>query len=94
MSTAELAAHSGISDSRFVWGLLKMPRQDGQVLRERALWVLNPDYLPPYVKRAIEVLRDKGWRLQPPGFAMPREKYGVEPNVRANLDPTVGTQDE
>ncbi len=66
MTSAQLMHALQLPDTRNVWGVFKLLRANGQVLREGQFWTLNPDYLPPYMVRAIEALRDLGWSVNPP----------------------------
>lgn len=52
--------------SRQVWGLLKVPRERGQVRNDERGWSLNPDYLGHDVALAVDLLRSKGWTVTPP----------------------------
>lgn len=59
----EDAEHGDDRDEDAEKGLATLDRR---VLRQDGRWLMNPDYLPPYVNRAIEVLRDLGWSVEPP----------------------------
>lgn len=65
VSTTVLADSVGLT-SRLVWGLLKVPRDRGQVRSQDGYWSLNPDYLGHDVAQAVELLRSKGWTVTPP----------------------------
>lgn len=65
ISTA-LLANTACLTSRQVWGLLKVPRERGQVRNDERGWSLNPDYLGHDVAQAVELLRSKGWTVTPP----------------------------
>ena len=51
---------------RQVWGLLKAPRQRGQVAFDGQRWSLNTHYAGHQVERAAALLRDLGWTVEPP----------------------------
>lgn len=53
-------------EPRQVWGLLKAPRQRGQVFHEGGRWSLNTHYAGHQVERAAALLRDLGWTVTPP----------------------------
>lgn len=56
-------------ESRVVWGLLKAPRQRGEVLYADGYWSASPDYDPANraaILAAATLLRRNGWRVQPP----------------------------
>lgn len=53
-------------DSRQVWGLLKAPRERGQVKFAGGRWALNDNYRGAAVERAAELLRSRGWTVNPP----------------------------
>ena len=65
MMTAELASAT-MMDSRQVWGLLKGPREAGQVRFDDGLWELDRDFPGTNVLRAAELLRSRGWRVIEP----------------------------
>lgn len=65
MCTADLAASINLS-VRLTWGLLKAPRDRGQVHIIGGEWELVPDYVPPDVRRAADLLRGLGWAVSPP----------------------------
>ena len=65
VSTSVLADTVGLT-SRQVWGLLKVPRERGQVRNDERGWSPNPDYLGHDVAQAVELLRSKGWQVTPP----------------------------
>ena len=64
-TTSELASFAGMT-SRQVWGLLKAPRACGQVQFANGRWSLAPDFHGRDVQRAITLLRNLGWRVEPP----------------------------
>lgn len=64
-STLTLAVCSDLTP-RQVWGLLKVPRQRGQVAFDSGVWRLNTDYAGHQVERAAALLRDLGWTVTPP----------------------------
>ena len=70
--TAELAQAVGLCTRR-VWGLLKNARSSGQVLFSDSTWQHNHDWLPADIERAAQLLRDAGWRVEPPPCS-PRAK--------------------
>lgn len=51
---------------RQVWGLLKQPRAIGQVQFADGRWALCEHFPGRDVQRAIELLKDKGYRIQGP----------------------------
>lgn len=51
---------------RQVWGLLKAPRQHGQVRFDGRFWELVEGFAGRDVERAAALLRSRGWRVQPP----------------------------
>jgi len=65
LPTAALGARCDL-DSRQVWGLLKTPRDAGQVRFDGGRWSLVQDYPGRDVQRAAELLRARGWKLTPP----------------------------
>lgn len=64
-STNELARVLGL-ETRAIWGLLKTPRERGQVEFLLGYWSLNRNYLPPEIQKAVELLRSHGWTVQRP----------------------------
>jgi hypothetical protein len=61
-------------DSRAVWGLLKAPRQRGQVRYERGMWSAVDDYdreLQLDISTAAALLRRHGWTVRPPRSGQP-----------------------
>lgn len=71
LSTVDLARATGL-ESRLVWGLLKAPRERGQVRFADGLWSLNHDYVEQQhddVVRAAALLRSNGWSVEPPRTA-------------------------
>lgn len=52
--------------SAAVWGLLKIPRQTGQVLFDGAHWVMGDDFVPPKIQKAAQLLRKAGWTVIEP----------------------------
>lgn len=56
-------------ESRLVWGLLKAPRQRGQVAFADGLWSVVDGYdarLRADLAAAARLLRSNGWRVLPP----------------------------
>lgn len=51
---------------RQVWGLLKAPRQRGQVFFDAGRWSVNHNYAGHQIERAAALLRDLGWTVLPP----------------------------
>lgn len=49
-----------------VWGLLKNPRAIGQVRFDGERWSLVPEFAGRDVERAAALLREHGWRVEPP----------------------------
>jgi hypothetical protein len=64
-STLTLAVRADLTP-RQVWGLLKTPRNIGQVRFEAGRWTLMPDFQGREVERAAALLRACGWRVQRP----------------------------
>jgi hypothetical protein len=58
-------------DPRLVWGLLKGPRQAGQVVFNNGRWSLVPGFAGRAVERAAALLRGLGWQVVPPRGARP-----------------------
>lgn len=52
--------------SRQVWGLLKAPREVGQVHFAGGRWSLSRSFAGRDVERAAMLLRSKGWLVKPP----------------------------
>lgn len=52
--------------SRQVWGLLKAPRDFGQVRFDAGRWSLVREFAGRDVERATALLRDLGWRVEAP----------------------------
>lgn len=65
-TTAELAAFIGAEHSKHVWGLLKDQRKRGEVLCTAGIWSMNPNYLTKQVAAAADLLRQHGWKVEPP----------------------------
>jgi hypothetical protein len=56
--------------SMSVWGLLKIPRQTGQVLFDGTHWMMGDNYVPAKLQRAARLLREAGWTVvEPAGTA-------------------------
>jgi hypothetical protein len=72
-TSSELASLAGMT-SRRVWGLLKAPRDYGQVQFADGRWSLASDWHGRDVQRAIALLRNRGWRVEPPKAANCRDK--------------------
>lgn len=53
-------------EPRLVWGLLKGPRDRGQVRFEAGRWSLVRDFAGRDVERAAALLRARGWLVEPP----------------------------
>ncbi|WP_066338434.1 hypothetical protein [Azohydromonas lata] len=66
LTTAELARATGLQD-KLVWGLLKARRTAGQVVHDGEAWEINEAWIPPEIKRAVELLRSRGWTCVAPG---------------------------
>lgn len=66
LTTEELSRATGLQGN-LVWGLLKSRRCAGQVFHRDGAWGINPDWLPPEIKRAAELLRSRGWTVVAPG---------------------------
>jgi len=65
LPTAALGSRCDL-DSRQVWGLLKTPRDAGQVVFEGGRWALTRDYPGREIQRAVKLLQARGWHVQPP----------------------------
>lgn len=65
-TTASLCVRAEL-DSRQVWGLLKAPRDAGQVRFIDGRWSLNADWQGRDIERAAKLLRDAGWTVRAPG---------------------------
>ncbi len=52
--------------SRQVWGLLKAPREVGQVHFGGGRWSLSRSFAGRDIERAAKLLRSKGWLVKPP----------------------------
>jgi hypothetical protein len=56
--------------SMSVWGLLKIPRQTGQVRFDGTHWMMGTDYVPQKLQKAAQLLRQAGWTVvEPAGSA-------------------------
>jgi len=64
-TTLVLAVRADLTP-RQVWGLLKAPRERGQVLFEAGRWRMAPTWQGRDVERAAALLRARGWRVEPP----------------------------
>jgi len=64
-TTLTLADRADLT-SRQVWGLLKAPRALGQVRFDGGLWDLVDGFAGRDLERAAALLRDHGWRVEPP----------------------------
>ena len=65
MTTFDLTIKSGL-EVRAIWGLLKQPRAIGQVRFDAGRWSIERQFAGRDVERAVALLRDAGWRVQPP----------------------------
>ncbi len=65
ISTADLAKAASMP-TKTIWGLLRLPRDRGQVAFADGKWALVHDYCGTDVMRAAELLRSKGWRVEKP----------------------------
>lgn len=65
MPTLALAVTVDLTPNQ-VWGLLKCPRDRGQVSFDGGRWSLNRDWPGADVMRAAALLRSKGWVVEPP----------------------------
>lgn len=73
---AEMARHHSITTAalanavdmttKTIWGLLRLPRDRGQVTFDEGKWALAQDYHGADVMRAAELLRSKGWTVTKP----------------------------
>lgn len=55
--------------SMSVWGLLKIPRQTGQVQFDGTHWLMGDNYVPAKLQKAAQLLREAGWTVVEPGRA-------------------------
>jgi hypothetical protein len=74
-TTASLCACAEL-DSRQVWGLLKTPRNRGQVSFYDGRWSLNHDWHGNHIERAAALLRSRGWTVTPPRSLCPARSAG------------------
>jgi hypothetical protein len=63
-------------ESRQVWGLLKAPRNIGQVEFSEGRWSLVEGFAGRDVERAAALLRDLGWRCEPPSVELSGQRSG------------------
>jgi len=63
--TATLAVCTDLTH-RQVWGLLKYARAIGKVRFDDGLWSLVHGFAGRDVERAAALLRERGWRVEPP----------------------------
>jgi hypothetical protein len=66
LTTEQLARATGLQN-KLVWGLLKARRTTGQVVHDGDAWEINEAWIPPEIKRAVELLRSRGWTCIAPG---------------------------
>jgi hypothetical protein len=52
--------------SMSVWGLLKIPRQTGQVHFDGTHWLMGDNYVPAKLQKAAQLLREAGWTVVEP----------------------------
>lgn len=64
--TCELAEAVGVPHTRYVWGMLRERRATGGVFFYDGFWSLNPSFLPKRLAKAAELLRKRGWTVEPP----------------------------
>lgn len=64
-TTLSLCARTDL-EARQVWGLLKAPREAGQVRFEAGRWSLNRNWRGREIERAARLLRDAGWMVREP----------------------------
>lgn len=66
-ATQDLASRFGLH-SKAVWGLLKVPRDQGIVhyAKDSGQWTFNHDHPGVAVERAAHLLRSLGWKVSPP----------------------------
>lgn len=65
LPTLALAVRADLTP-RQVWGLLKAPRAAGEVVFDGGRWAVVPDFPGRAVQRAAELLRSRGWMVEPP----------------------------
>lgn len=68
LTTLALAFEADLTPNQ-VWGLLKDPRGAGQVTYDGGRWESVVDFPGRDVMRAAELLRRKGWTVEPPEAA-------------------------
>lgn len=68
-TTLTLAVRADLTP-RQVWGLLKAPRAWGQVRFDGGRWQLVAGFAGRDVERAAALLRDRGWRVEPPNVLL------------------------
>lgn len=66
LTTVELSRLTGLKTAA-IWGLLKVRRASGQLVFDGTAWEINRAWLSPEVKRAVELLRSRGWTVVAPG---------------------------
>jgi hypothetical protein len=69
MTTRELADAAGFEKSSLIWGLMKHPRQRGQVTYESGIWQLSnaqAAQLQHDINQAAQLLRKHNWTCTPP----------------------------
>lgn len=72
-TTLSLAVRADLTQ-RQVWGLLKAPRSIGQVRFQAGRWELVQGFAGREAERAAALLRDLGWRVEPPSTNFQRGK--------------------
>lgn len=65
MPTLALAARTDLTANQ-VWGLLKVPREHGQVHFANGRWSLNRDFAGRQIEKAAQLLREHGWKVERP----------------------------
>lgn len=73
-TTLDLAVRCSLT-IRQVWGLLKQPRNNGQVRYVGGRWELVPGFPGVDVERAAELLRRHGWAVEPPASSRTRAAW-------------------
>lgn len=67
-TTLSLAVRCDLTQ-RQVWGLLKAPREIGQVRFGGGRWEIAHGFAGRDMERAAALLRERGWRVEPPNAA-------------------------
>jgi hypothetical protein len=69
MTTRDLADACGFAKTNLIWGLMKYPRERGQVTCENGYWQLSGTHaaqLQHDINQAVQLLRKHNWTCTPP----------------------------